>query len=160
MKLYELTEEFLMLMDMAEDPDVDQEAFADTLEAIEGEIEFKADGYAKIMKQLEANIAACDTEIKRLQAQKKSFDNKIDWMKKSLEEAMRATGKTKFKTELFSFGIQKNPASLVIDDEHAIPPEYIIIEQKANKTAIKDAIKSGEVFEWARLEQTEGLRIR
>lgn len=158
--LYELTNEYLMLLEMAEDPDVDPEAFEDTLEGLGGEIEVKADGYAKIIKQLETQMDGCAAEIKRLQSVKKTYENSIERLKLNLEKAMRTTGKTKFKTELFSFGIQKNPASLVIDDEHLIPPEFIVIKQEANKAAIKEAIKAGEVFDFAHMEQTEGLRIR
>ena len=158
--LYELTDEYLKLLEMAEDPDVDEEAFQDTLEGLDGEIEIKADGYAKIIKQLELNVEGCAAEIGRLQNVKKVYENNVSRIKASLEKAMRETGKVKFKTNLFSFGIKKNPASLVIDDDHAIPPEYIIIEQKANKTAIKQAIKKGETFDWARLEQSESLNIR
>lgn len=158
--LYELTNEYMMLLEMAEDPDVDPQAFEDTLEGLGGEIEIKADGYAKVMKQLEMQIDGCANEIKRLQNIKKVYENNIQRMKEHLESAMRATGKTKFKTQLFSYGIQKNPASLIIDDEKQIPIEYLVIKQEANKTAIKEAIKAGEQFEWARLEQTESLRIR
>ena len=52
--LYELTNDYLTLLDMAEDPDIDEQALIDTMEGIEGEIEIKADGYARVMKQLEA----------------------------------------------------------------------------------------------------------
>lgn len=158
--LYELTNEYMTLLEMAEDPDVDPDAFQDTLEGLEGEIEIKADGYAKIIKQLEMQMDGCANEIKRLQSVKKAYENNIQRMKDHLEASMIATGKTKFKTDLFSFGIQKNPASLVIDDEKVIPVEYLVIKQEANKSAIKEAIKAGEEFEWAHLEQTESLRIR
>lgn len=145
---------------MLEDEDTDIEAFADTLEGLDFEIEAKADGYAKIIRQVEGNINSIDEELKRLQKMKKTYSNKIDALKTNLENGMRKTGKVKFKTELFSFGIQKNPASLVIDKEDQIPPEYLIIEPTVNKAAIKDAIKNGQSFEFAHLEQTESLRIR
>ena len=70
--LYELTEEFLNLLSMAEDPDVDPQAFKDTLEGLEYEVELKADGYAKIIRQEEGNNATVDAEIKRLQGFKKT----------------------------------------------------------------------------------------
>ena len=65
--IYELTEDYMNLLAMAEDPDIDEQAFMDTLEGIEGALEDKADGYAKVMKQLEANADGLDAEIKRLQ---------------------------------------------------------------------------------------------
>ena len=39
--LYELTNEYMALLEMAEDPDIDPQAFADTLEALGGELESK-----------------------------------------------------------------------------------------------------------------------
>ena len=45
--IYELTEDYMNLLAMAEDPDIDEQAFMDTLEGIEGALEDKADGYVK-----------------------------------------------------------------------------------------------------------------
>lgn len=158
--LYELTGELLQLLEMAQDVDCDPQAIEDTLEGLDYEIEAKADGYAKIDKMLQAQIDMCAAEIKRIQGIKKVYENNQTRLKANLEKCMRLTGKTKFKTDLFSFGIQKNPPSLVIDDEKAVPPEYLVIEAKPNKDAIKEALKNGEEISWAHMQQTEGLRIR
>ena len=42
--LYELTDEYRMLLEMAEDPDIDLVTLNDTLEGLTGEIEDKAEG--------------------------------------------------------------------------------------------------------------------
>ena len=39
MTLYELTNDYMELLQMAEDPDIDEQAFMDTLESIEGALE-------------------------------------------------------------------------------------------------------------------------
>ena len=52
--LYELTNNYETLLNMLYDEDADEEMILDTLESIEGEIEDKADGYAKIIRELEA----------------------------------------------------------------------------------------------------------
>lgn len=52
--IYELTSNYEHLLNMLYDEDVDEQAILDTLESIEGDIEDKADGYAKIIKELEA----------------------------------------------------------------------------------------------------------
>ena len=164
MTLYELSDDYMNLLTMAEDPDIDPEAFADTLAGIEGAIEDKADGYAKVIRTLEGDAAACDAEAKRLRSKKQIIENNIKRMKQALQYAMEATGKTKFKTALFSFGIQKNPAAVVMDEGYIenIPERFLIPQDPViNKKAIKEALKNGEDLEGiAHLEQGESLRIR
>lgn len=159
--IYELTEEYAYLLELAEDPDVDPETLEGTLEALGGEIEEKADGYARVMKQLEADAASLKAEEKRLATRRMTCENNIRRMKEALQFAMEATGKTKFKTELFSFGIQKNPAKLVIDDEKAIPHDFWITPDPIpDNKALKESLKEGFVINGCHLEQTSSLRIR
>lgn len=165
MTLYELTNEYLSLLEMAEDPDCDPITLIDTLDGIGGEIEIKADGYAKVIRQLEADVAGLGAEIERLTKRKKTMENNIRSIKNRLEDAMVATGKTKFKTDLFSFGIQKNPPKVVIDDPSRIYQEYLIEQEpKVDTMAIKNALKNAdEASLWegiAHLEQDASLRIR
>ena len=159
--LYELTDDYLALLEMAEDPDIDEQALKDTMEGIEGALEIKAEGYAKIIRMLEGDAAACDAESKRLRNKKQAIERNIDRMKKALQYSMVQTGKTKFKTALFSFGIQKNPASVVIDHAGKVPASYWIPQPpELDKKAIKAYIKENGDVDWAHLEQTESLRIR
>ena len=159
--LYDLTAEYMVLLDMAEDPDIDPQAFADTLEALGGDIEMKADGYARVMKELDGRAATMRFESKRLENGYKTIERNIARMKQALQDSMIATGKTKFKTDLFSFTVRKNPASVVIDRETSIPPEFLIPQDpKIDKKAIKAAIDRGDDITFAHLEQGESLIIR
>ena len=159
--LYKLTEAYQELLSMALDPDIDPEALADTMEAIDGEFEDKADGYAKVMKELKAIADARKAEAKRLLDGAKSVEANIDRMKAALVTAMKLTGKTKFKTELFGYGIQKNPPALKIDMPDRVPEEFLIPQEpKVDSAAIKKELKEGVVYDWCHLEQSESLRIR
>ena len=159
--LYDLTEQFQELLSMALDPDVDEQALADTMEGIECEIEEKADGYAKVIKSLEADVEALKVEEARLAGRRKNISANIDRMKRALESSMRATGKTKFKTTFFSFGIQKNPPALKIDMPDRVPDEFLIPQEpKVDSAAIKKELKEGVAYDWCHLEQSESLRIR
>lgn len=162
MTLYEMTEDYKSLLEMAEDPDVDPAVLKDTMEGIEGAIEEKAEGYAIVMKELEASEMALKNEIDRLSARRLTIANNIRCMKLSLQEAMETTGKTKFKTTLFSFSIQKNPQSVVLDVDPGVLPDRYLIKQdpKVDKTKIKEDLKAGIDIGVAHLEQTESLRIR
>ena len=161
MTLYELTDDYRNLLEMAQNPDIDGQAIKDTLEAIQGDIEEKADGYAKVIKELSADTDKISAEIKRLTDRKNTIQNNIAYMKQSLTSAMTVTGNTKFRTDLFSFNIQKNPAALVVGDEKAMPQEYLIPQEpKVDKKAIIDFLKNGNKVPYAHIEQSEGVRIR
>ena len=160
MKLYEITGEILELLTMAEDLELDQKMIQDTMEGLDFEFEEKAEAYAKVVKTLEMDIAGLDKEIQRMTKRKATIKNNIDRLKRSLEGAMIATGKRKFKTPLFGFGIQKNPPSLNILDKSKVPAEFWIEQQpKLDKKAALAYVKGNEV-DWAELSQTESLRIR
>ena len=164
MTLYELTDDFRALLELAEDPDVDPEVLHDTMEGIEGAIEDKADGYAMVMKELEASELAIKNEVDRLNNRRLSISNNIRHMKLALQSAMEITGKTKFKTTLFSFGIQKNPPAVVMDEQYLenIPQKYLVQQDPTiDKKKIKEDLKAGVDLEGiAHLEQTQSLRIR
>lgn len=171
--LYELTGEFLQLMDLLEDEETDEQCIMDTLEGIEYEIEMKADGYAKIIKSLESKLDGLGKEADRLNARKKTFENRIKWLKQNLEMCMRVTGKRKFTTDLFSFNIQKNGGKrkLVVDvDVEKIPEQYRVKQPDAiDGDSIREYLKESGLAgqdgslncDFAHLEpQNESLRIR
>lgn len=157
--LYELTGEYLALMDLAEDADPD--VLRDTLEGIEGEIEDKADNYAKVVRSLEGEVNALEEEIARLQSKRKVLVSNIQSIKSNLERCMIATDKKKIKTLLFSFNIQKNPPTVNIKDSSKIPEEFWKQkEPELDKAALKIFLKEHGNTEYAELVQGESLRIR
>ena len=163
--LYELTSDYMNLLELAEDPDIDEQAFMDTLAGIEGALEDKADNYAKVMRMLDGDALAIREEEKRLESRRKAIEGNIKRLKSALQYAMETTGKTKFKTQLFSFSIGKNPASVVMDkyDIEDIPERFLKYKDpEIDRTALKNAIKAGDqdAMNIAHLEQTTGLRIR
>ena len=87
MKLYELTNEYMELLSLAEDPEVDEQVLADTLEGLTGEIEEKADGYAKVISQINADVDALDKEIARLIEKKNAMKNSADRLRETMPSA-------------------------------------------------------------------------
>lgn len=162
--LYELTSIYESLLVMLYDEQTDEQMILDTLESIEGEFEDKADGYAKLIRELLGDAEKIKAEKQRLEARQKVYENRAKLLKDRLQDAMIKTGKTKFKTELFSFGIQKNGGvlPLIIDDIDSIPEEYFKhTERELDNKRIRDLLDAGHTFEWAHYgEQGESLRIR
>ena len=162
--LYELKGEYLQLKEMLEDPDIEEQVVLDTLEGIDYELEIKAENYAKIMKELEGNVEVIKLEQTRLANKKSKLEANIKRLKDNLQEAMIATGKTKFKTDLFSFNIQKNggAAPVIVDVETSeLPDELVIYTEKPNLKAIGELLKSDPECKYAHFgERGESLRIK
>lgn len=160
--LYEITGDYLRLLEMLEEEEsIDLQAFNDTLEGIEGEFEIKADGYARVLKELAAEAGKYDAEIQRMTARRDSLNNRSKMLKQHLYESMKATGKIKFKTDLFRFGIRKNgglqPLEILPDVE--IPDKYL--HKEPDNMKIREALKNGEELPFAMLkERGEHLSIK
>lgn len=156
MQLYELTEIYLNLKDM----DIEEGDLNSALENIDDEIETKADNIAKVLRDFDGDIEALKSEEERLAKKRKAIENRQKHLKEYLQNAMLVLDKRKFKTDLFSFNIQRNVPSLKILDESKIPEDYYKIEKKLNKNDLKEAVKNGLFEDAAELVQTESLRIR
>lgn len=161
-RLYDLKEDYKKIAEMLYEEEIDEECILDTLESIEAEIEDKADNYAVIIKELLADAKICKEEKQRLENRQKSFENRAKFLKDRLEETMRETGKLKFKTAKFSFGIQTNGGLAplwITEDINIIPEPYL--KKEPDNTKIRQAIDSGENLPFAHLEpRGESLRIR
>ena len=157
--LYQLTNDYETVLNMLYDEDADEEMILDTLESIEGEIEDKADNYAKIIKELEAKQNARKEEAKRLTESAKVFENRVKALKSNLFNSMKATGKTKFATDLFSFNIAKNGGKQTLTIDGEVPEEYTKTITDTDK--IRQALEKGEKLTFAHLEpRGESLRIK
>ena len=154
--LYELTGQFLEIYNM----EIDDETKLDTLESIDwtSDYENKVEGYAKVIKSLEADIEARKNEKKRLDGLNKSDQSKIDNLKAALAVSMTETGQTRVDTTLFKVGFRKSKA--VVVDEDKLPKKYQIVSYKPDKKEIKKLLESGATIRGAHIEERSNLSIR
>lgn len=161
--IYQLTGTYKLLENaIALNPDDDE--LAEELAKINDNLETKADNYARIIRNIEGDVNAIDAELKRLNTAKASKMNAVKRMKENLMTAMVETGKTKFKTELFSFGVQKNggvaPLELTVKPEE-LPSEFQKVKIEADATAIRKYIEeTGDLSYGVLKDRGETLRIR
>jgi hypothetical protein len=136
-KLYELTGKYLELASLADDPNMPEDALTDTLEAIEGEIEVKAEALLQVVASINSDATAIDNEINRLSIRKKMKENR----------AARATGINKITCPLFSITLSKPRPMVVINNEAEIPDMYIktTVTKTPMKKEILAALKKGNV---------------
>lgn len=157
--LYEITGNWKKVAEMLYEEEIDEQCIMDTLEAIEMEFEDKADGYAKVIKELLGNADVCKQEKIRLEARQKAFENRAKFLKQRLYENMKAMNKLKFKTDLFSFNIQANGGQQKLTVDGQVPDEYCKLVEDTDK--IRKALEEGQTLEFAHLEpRGEGVRIR
>ena len=160
MNLYELTATYQRLQNQIEAG----EDYDGILAVIGDEIEDKADGYARVIRNMEAQVSAFKEEEKRIAEKRKRLEAGIEKLNQNLFDSMKATGKTKFKTDLFSFSIQKNGgANPVIVDVPTddLPDDLVQITEKPDLKAIAEYIKETGDLSYAHFgERGESLRIK
>lgn len=162
--IYELTDAYSTVEAMMYDGETDEQVILDTLQAIDGEIEDKADNYAKLIKNLHSDAEELKAEEERLYQRRKSLENRERLLKSTLQANLEFIGKTKFKTALFTYTVAVNggKAPLVITDNLGDIPGKFLIPQppKVDTEAVRTLLETREV-EWAHLEpRGTSLRIR
>lgn len=160
MKLIELAEVYKNILNLIDSGEATEDELKLAFNQIEDEIETKAQNIAFVLKEIDSDIEKFKSIEDEFARKRKSLEaNKLN-LKQYLESNMIATDKKKFKTEYFSFNIQKNAPSLDITSESNIPDEYYIIEKKLQKRELLDAVKGGLKIDGVLLKQSESLRIR
>jgi hypothetical protein len=163
--LYDLRMDYQILLEQLYDSEVPEDILLDTLDSIEAVIEEKADSYAKILRQFDADIENIKAEENRLKQRRISLEGRKDFLKSNLFTAMKAVGLTKIKTPLFTVNIQKNGGkrALVLDvPVEELPDCFRKIEYKADTEALRQWLDGAEDnCPFCHLEeQGESLRIR
>lgn len=159
--LYEITERYNNLLELLDNEETTQDILNSALNELQDEFNEKALNIVKFIKNLESDVNGLDAEEKRLKAKKMAYKNKIDGLKKYLENGLIVSGFKKLDLGVFNISIAKNPPSLNILDEKLIPKEYLIEQApKIDNTSIKNAIKEGKDVAGCELVQKESLRIK
>ena len=161
LSLYELSSTYLQALETFTDPDADlpAEVITDTLEALSGEWEDKAINVVKFIRNLETTGQAIKQAEQAMAHRRKILEQRAQWMKTYVKENMEACGIKRIESPWFVLAVQKNPASVRINDEQKIPDDYINEKTiiSIDKAALKVALKSGQVVPGA--EWVNGTRL-
>ena len=161
--LYEIADSYRQALELFTDPDqdFDQQMVNDTLQGLEGTLEVKATNVAAFFQNLEVTADAIREAEKRMAQRRKAIERRVESLREYLRVNMEACGIQKIESAHFSIRLQKSPASVVIDDEQSLPPDYVeqVVTVKPNKLLIKKAITDGFDVPGAHLEQGNSLKI-
>lgn len=162
MKLYEIDNAI-----GAFQPEIDEETGellnADALDALQMERDKKIESTCLLYKNLDADVAALDAEIKELTKRRDAKKNRRDGVKKYIEYALK--GET-FETARCKVGYRKSQSCNVADDsvfwswavDHT---EYVRRKDpEPNREEIKKALLAGKEIPGAALVEKVSMNIK
>lgn len=161
--LYALSEDYLVLVDMLEDPDVDPQLVEQELDRITGEIAHKAEAISGLVRWYEGLADLRRAEAKRMADSVAAYDRQAERLRAYLLQHMKATGMSRIDTARFTVSIRLNPPRVEVLEPMMVPHEFqrekIIIE--TDKTRIREHWKTtGEVVAGVEIVRGERLDIR
>lgn len=121
----------------------------------------KAEDYGHAILNLKAMATAAKAEKDRLAALQKFYENAQKRLTDALSTAMQVFGQDKVENATMRLSLRHSTATEV-DDLDQLPAEYKTtkVEVVADKTAIKNAIQSGEAVPGAHLVENVSLQIK
>lgn len=164
MRLFEITQAYVELESLLEHPETNDDMIAGYLDECQGKLEEKATDIGKFIENLELTAQGIKSAEEKMADRRKSIENRVKSIKAYLLRNMQAADIHKIECPEFKISRQKNPASVVIDDEKIVPMEYWRQPETPppamDKRMILDHIKNGVCVDGAHLEQTERLVIK
>lgn len=160
MRLFEIDERLASCVKINGDQAVDTETGEvidiEAIEALEMEREQKIENIGLWIKELTAQAEAIKAEKNKLAEREKSAKNKAERLKEFLTAYL--DGK-KFETARVAIKF-RSVESVSVPDVAALPEKYWRIKPpEADKTAIKNAIKAGEVVAGAELVKKQSISV-
>ena len=149
-KLYEVADTYVAaLADLASRDDLPPEVIANTLEAVQGEVQVKACNVAAFVRNVEAEAEILAARARELSARAKRAATLADGLKGYLANNLLRCNLTEAKSGDILLKLRKNPPAVQIQDEGAIPTKFMRTPEPApppkaapDKKAIGDAIKA------------------
>lgn len=128
----------------------------DELESIEMARQEKIENLCLYIKNLRAESVALAGEIKGFQYRKKMTDNKVDRLMKYLGDCLEGEEYKSPKAKV----TYKKTSVVSCEDPLALESRFQRVKVEADKTAIKNALKSGEEVTGAHLEENVSVILK
>uniref|UniRef100_A0A6H2A4N9 Host-nuclease inhibitor protein n=1 Tax=viral metagenome TaxID=1070528 RepID=A0A6H2A4N9_9ZZZZ len=163
MRLYKLTEQYSQVLDMLNDTEADIQCIKDTLEGLQGDIEDKAINIAKMIKSLDADIAAIKAEEERLYERRKAYENRKNSIKEYLEQQLFIVGVDNIKSATMTVYMKNNAESVKLTESNlqSYPDKYKRYKfDGINKTLLLEDLRAGNIIPGAEITRTKSVVIR
>ena len=161
--LYSLSEDYLRILDLLEDPEADAEALERSLDAIAGQITHKAEAIAGLVKQLEGMAAMRKAEADRMRDLATADQRHADRLRDYVLRHMQALGSDRIDTARFRLSLRTNPPAVHILEEMLVPADFVrtVVTTSVDKKAILEHLKAtGEIPTGVEITRGQRLEIR
>lgn len=162
--IYDIEQSFLAFWMLLEDDTIEDDVLEDAFDNLQEDLKCKLENCCKYIKNEESSIKGMKKEEARLKAKRQAAENRVTRLKSLMKLVMDTAGEKKLPCGTFTVSIQKNPESVVMDEQYIenIPEAYLKIkEPEIDRVKLKVDLKAGVNLEGiAHLEQTESVRIR
>lgn len=162
--LYDISASYASLIDSYDNAESDEERqeIIELMIYYQDSIQDKAEAYARIMRNKQAEVDALKAEVERLTEKRKAAENVIDRLKAALLDTMTVTNTDSIQTSIGKWRKQANPWACEVINADCIPEQYHIKQpDKIDKRALLDMFKNtGEIIDGVVFNQTIGIRFR
>ena len=162
--LFEIAALYRAQLEQLSDLDMPPEVVADTLEAIQGDMQDKLRAVIAYSMELDVLASGAKDAAKRMADRAKVLESRVDSMRAYALTHMQATGIGEVSTEEFAAKVAKKPASVNVTDSALIPAAYMRQPEPPpaapDKAAISAALKTGASVPGCELVQGYGLAIK
>lgn len=148
--IFDISGEMQELYLLSTDPDVDPQVFADTLEALKGELEVKSCGYIQVIKQLDMEAKQADEVSKAFAEKAKIRKNNIKRMKETLQWVMEAQGMTEMPAGAWTIKLQKNGGVAPLEITGEVPQNMTKVIVEPDNDKIREYLKDN-TCDWAHI---------
>jgi len=145
MRLYDIAQEYLQLLQLVDAGELTAEMVADTLESINASFDIKARNCVMVVAELDKDLAGIQVQIDRLTALKKSTESSRENLVEYVKNGMLTTGKVNLDLGLFKLSIRAATKQLPAEiDSTLIPLDCFTVipqEWKIDRRALLAAVK-------------------
>ena len=161
---FELAAQYRQLAELLAERHDDERVIADTLESISEPLDARLENLAKMVRNVESAAHGVEETIAHLEARRAALQRAAERGRQLILDLMRASGRDRATTAMFSIAVKKNPLTVVVDDAASVPPAYLTCHDPPpptpDKRAIANALKAGIAVAGVHGEQDVRLEIR
>ena len=160
--LYEIADEYVEVFAKLSQDGFDEETIENTLSPIAKSFDEKAKNVVAWVNNVNSELETLEDHKKNIDLRIKSRKKEVEFYRNYIKSNMIKLNIKSLKCPFFDATIKNSIPKLIIEDEMAIPSDYIKTETitKIDDAKIKTELKMGGIVSGAHLEETQSLTIK